>query len=128
MSADRLRLITTDPARVGGQAVIVGTRVPVSVALDCLAAGMSVEQIVAESPTLTAGAVPAAAAYGALLVREELVPSEPVGVRVKLTRTCPARPVRCSSPPDTMSTPWLMKTSKVRPIRRSRLPPLPDDC
>ena len=74
MSADRLRLITTDPAVLGGHAVIVGTCVPVSVVLYCLAAGMSVEQIVLEYPTLTAEAVRAAAAYGALLAREGLVP------------------------------------------------------
>jgi uncharacterized protein (DUF433 family) len=74
MSPDRLGLITTDPAVLSGQAVIVGTRVPVSVVLDCLAAGMSTEQIVAEYPTLTSERVQAAAAYGALLAREELVP------------------------------------------------------
>ncbi len=74
MSPDRLGLITTDPAVLNGQAVIVGTRVPVSVVLDCLAAGMSTEQIVAEYPTLTSEGVQAAAAYGALLAREELVP------------------------------------------------------
>ena len=67
----------TDPAVLNGQAVIAGTRVPVSVVLDCLAAGMSSEQIVAEYPTLTAEGVQAAAAYGALLAREELVPVTP---------------------------------------------------
>ena len=53
MSSDRLGLITTDPAVLSGQAVIAGTRVPVSVVLDCLAAGMSPEDVVAEYPTLT---------------------------------------------------------------------------
>ena len=77
MTSDRLALITTDPAVLNGQAVIAGTRVPVSVVLDCLAAGMSTEQIVAEYPTLTAEGVQAAAAYGALLAREELVPLTP---------------------------------------------------
>ena len=74
MSPDRLALITTDPAVLNGQAVIAGTRVPVSVVLDCLAAGMTSEQIVVEYPTLTQEGVQAAAAYGALLAREELVP------------------------------------------------------
>ena len=77
MSSDRLGLITTDPAVLSGQAVIAGTRVPVSVVLDCLAAGMSAEQIVEEYPTLTSEGVQAAAAYGALLAREELVPLGP---------------------------------------------------
>ena len=53
MSSDPLRLITSDPTVLSGQAVIVGTRMPVSVVLDCLAAGMSAEQIVVEYPTLT---------------------------------------------------------------------------
>ena len=77
MRSDRLGLITTDPALLSGQAVIVDTRVPVSVVLDCLAAGMSPEEIVAEYPTLTSEGVQAAAAYGALLAREELVPLGP---------------------------------------------------
>jgi uncharacterized protein (DUF433 family) len=77
MSADRLALITSDPAVLSGQAVIAGTRVPVSVVLDCLAVGMSAEQIVEEYPTLTAEGVQASAAYGALLAREELVPLGP---------------------------------------------------
>jgi uncharacterized protein (DUF433 family) len=34
-------MISTDPAVMHGQAVITGTRVPVSVILDCLAAGMT---------------------------------------------------------------------------------------
>jgi uncharacterized protein (DUF433 family) len=64
MSSDRLGLVTTDPAVLSGQAVIAGTRVPVSVVLDCLAAGMSPEEVVAEYPTLTLEGVQAAAAYG----------------------------------------------------------------
>ena len=60
-----------------GQAVIAGTRVPVSVVLDCLAAGMTVEEIGAEYPTVGAAGVRAAAAYGAMLAREDLVPLPP---------------------------------------------------
>jgi uncharacterized protein (DUF433 family) len=63
MSSDRLALIASDPAMLSGQAVIDGTRVPVSVVLDCLAAGMRAEQIVEEYPTLTFEGVQAAA-YG----------------------------------------------------------------
>jgi uncharacterized protein DUF433 len=40
MSSDPLRLITSDPTVLSGQAMIVGTRLPVSVVLDCLADGM----------------------------------------------------------------------------------------
>jgi uncharacterized protein (DUF433 family) len=58
-----------------GQAVIAGTRVPVSVILDCLAAGMTAEEITAEYPTVTVAGVRAAAAYGAALARDELLPA-----------------------------------------------------
>jgi uncharacterized protein (DUF433 family) len=42
----------------------------VSVVLDCLVAGMSEQDILAEYPTLTVEGVRAAAAYGAALARE----------------------------------------------------------
>lgn len=74
MTTDQLDVISTDPRVMHGQAVIAGTRVPVSVILDCLAAGMTAEEIVAEYPTVTAAGVRAAAAYGAVLAREELLP------------------------------------------------------
>jgi uncharacterized protein (DUF433 family) len=74
VTSEQLRMISTDPAVMHGQAVITGTRVPVSVILDCLAAGMTPEQITAEYPTVTETGVRAAAAYGAALAREELLP------------------------------------------------------
>lgn len=77
VTAQQWELISTDPAVMGGQAVLAGTRVPVSVILDCLAAGMTDEQIVAEYPTPTVAGVHAAAAYGAALAREELLPLPP---------------------------------------------------
>ncbi len=67
-------LIAVDPDIVGGQARVRGTRVPVSVILDCLAAGMSEDAIVSQYPSLTTEAVRAAAAYGAALAREEILP------------------------------------------------------
>jgi uncharacterized protein (DUF433 family) len=77
VTAEQLELISTDPQVRHGQAVLAGTRVPVSVILDCLAAGMTVEEIVAEYPVVTAAGVRAAAAYGAALAREELLPLPP---------------------------------------------------
>ncbi len=74
VTADQLEMISTDPQVMHGQAVITGTRVPVSVILDCLAAGMTAEEITAEYPTVAVAGVRAAAAYGAALVREELLP------------------------------------------------------
>ena len=67
MTADRLEMISADPRVMHGQAVIAGTRVPVSAVLDCLAAGMTAEEITAEYPTVTVPTVRAAAAYGAPL-------------------------------------------------------------
>lgn len=73
VTAGQLEMISTDPLVMHGQAVIAGTRVPVSVILDCLAAGMTAEEITVEYPTVTVAGVRAAAAYGAALAREELL-------------------------------------------------------
>ena len=57
MTADQLEMISTNPGVMHGQAVIAGTRVPVSVILDCLAAGMTAEEITTEYPTVTVAGV-----------------------------------------------------------------------
>jgi uncharacterized protein (DUF433 family) len=46
----------------------------VSVVLDCVAAGMTEDEIVAEYPSATVAGLRAVAAYGASLAREELIP------------------------------------------------------
>jgi uncharacterized protein (DUF433 family) len=74
VTAEQLEMISSDPQVMHGQAVIAGTRVPVSVILDCLAAGMNADEITAEYPSVTTAGVRAAAAYGAALAREELLP------------------------------------------------------
>jgi uncharacterized protein (DUF433 family) len=79
MTREQLDLIVTDPKVLHGQARIAGTRVPVSVVLDCLAAGMPEAEIVAEYPSLTVEGIRAAAAYGAALAREDLLPLDPTG-------------------------------------------------
>jgi uncharacterized protein (DUF433 family) len=66
--------LSVDPHVCHGQACIVGTRIMVSILLDCLAAGMSETEIIGEYPSLTAEDVRAAAAYGAALAREEVLP------------------------------------------------------
>jgi len=68
----RLR-VSTDPAVCHGQACIRGTRIPVSVVLDNLAAGLLPQQIVDSYPSLTLEDVSAAVAYGAELARERIV-------------------------------------------------------
>jgi uncharacterized protein (DUF433 family) len=67
-------MISSDPQVMHGQAVIAGTRVPVSVILDSLAAGMTTDDITREYPSVSAAGVRAAAAYGAALAREDLLP------------------------------------------------------
>jgi uncharacterized protein (DUF433 family) len=67
--------IHSDPAVCHGKPCIRGTRVLVSVVLDNLAAGLTIEEIVQEYPPLTSQDVQAAFAYAADLAREEeLVP------------------------------------------------------
>jgi uncharacterized protein (DUF433 family) len=61
---EQLAQITSDPLILHGQARVAGTRVPVSVVLDCLAAGMSEAEILAEYPSLTPARIRAAVAYG----------------------------------------------------------------
>jgi uncharacterized protein (DUF433 family) len=74
VTSEQMAMISADLAVMHGQAVIAGARVPVSVILDWIAAGMTTEQIAAEYPTVIAAGVRAAAAYGAALAREELLP------------------------------------------------------
>ena len=65
--------ISIDPAVCHGQACIKGTRIPVAVVLDNLAAGLSAEEIVASYPPLRVEDVRAATAYAAELARERIV-------------------------------------------------------
>lgn len=51
-----------------------GTRVPVSVVLDNLAAGATAEELHRDYPTLPKEAIPAALAYAAELARDRIVP------------------------------------------------------
>jgi uncharacterized protein (DUF433 family) len=63
--------IVRDPAICHGQAVVAGTRVPVSVVLDALAGGLTEAEIITEYPTLDVDGIRAAAADGAELARDE---------------------------------------------------------
>lgn len=65
--------ITSTAGICHGQAVIHGTRIPVSVVLDNLAAGLTDTELIAEYPTLTSAGILAALAYAAILAREEIV-------------------------------------------------------
>ena len=66
--------ISVDQNICHGQACISGTRVMVSVILDNLAAGLTVEEIVESYPSVTDDAVEAALHYAAELAKERVVP------------------------------------------------------
>jgi uncharacterized protein (DUF433 family) len=67
-----LSLVAIDPDVCHGQARIKGTRIPVSVILDNLAAGVPEQEILAEYSTLTPEAIRASIAYAAELACEEV--------------------------------------------------------
>ena len=66
--------ITVDPTVHHGKACIKGTRIPVSIVLDNLAAGLEENEIIQSYPSLDSNAIHAAIAYAAELAREEVVP------------------------------------------------------
>ena len=63
--------ISVDPNVMHGVACITGTRIPVSLVLDNLAAAVPVERLLTEYPSLTTDAIASALAYAAELAREE---------------------------------------------------------
>ena len=71
--------ISVDPGICHGKVCIKGTRIMVSVVLDNLATGESVEAILRSYPTLKADDIQAALAYAADLARDRVV-SIPAGV------------------------------------------------
>ncbi|MBI3798279.1 MAG: DUF433 domain-containing protein [Deltaproteobacteria bacterium] len=63
------KLIQSNPAIMMGKPVIAGTRITVELILEKLAAGETIEQILAAHPRLTKKAVLAALAYAAEAMR-----------------------------------------------------------
>jgi len=68
-----LQRISINPNVCFGKPCIRGTRIWVSLILDFLANGMSIEEILGEYPQLTEEDVRAAIAYGAEMARERYV-------------------------------------------------------
>jgi uncharacterized protein (DUF433 family) len=68
-----LKRITVDPNVCFGKPCIRGTRIWVSLILDFLANGMTIEEIIAEYPHLQKEDIYAAIAYGAEMSRERYV-------------------------------------------------------
>lgn len=66
--------IVATPDTLHGWPRFRGTRIPVSLVLDNLAAGVSAEDLHAEFQTLPPEAIPAALAYAAELARDRIVP------------------------------------------------------
>jgi uncharacterized protein (DUF433 family) len=65
--------ISVDPNICHGQAVIKGTRIPVFVIMDNLAAWVSPQEILKSYPTLNMEGIRAAMIYAAELTRERVV-------------------------------------------------------
>ena len=72
MKIDWRHYISVDPNICHGQACIAGTRVMVTVILDNLAAGLTVEQIAESYPSVSADAVRATLHYAAELAKERV--------------------------------------------------------
>lgn len=66
-------LITVDPGIMHGAPCFRGTRIPVTVVLDNLAAGISETQLFDNYPTLPREAVAASLAYAADLARDRVL-------------------------------------------------------
>lgn len=66
--------IASNPKICGGEPCIKGTRVPVHLVLDHLAAGDSFDDILKAYPQLSRPAVQEAVEYASLAVREEILP------------------------------------------------------
>ncbi len=71
--------IIADRAVMHGAVCFRGTRIPVSVVLDNLAAGATAQRILEQYPSLTSEHITAAMSYAAELARERVisVPTEP---------------------------------------------------
>lgn len=70
---DLLSRISVDPRICGGKPCVRGTRIWVSLLLDFLASGSSMEEILAQYPQLERNDILAAIAYGAEMSRERFV-------------------------------------------------------
>ena len=68
-----LKHISVDPNICFGKPCIRGTRIWISLILDFLASGMTIDELLKEYPQLTEESVRAAIAYGAEMSRERYV-------------------------------------------------------
>lgn len=64
--------ITSDPAILGGEAFITGTRIPISLLLSHLASGMNIDEIACEYDLIKEN-IYAALAYAAKRIEEDTI-------------------------------------------------------
>jgi len=69
----RKKIIQSDPSVMMGKPVIAGTRVPVEIILEKLAAGETIEQILEAHPRLTREGIRAALSFAAEVLRADVV-------------------------------------------------------
>jgi uncharacterized protein (DUF433 family) len=69
-----LARITVDHRIMGGVPCVAGTRIPVATVMGLVANGLTIEEIVAEYPQLTAADVQACLGYAARAVDERELP------------------------------------------------------
>jgi len=69
----REELIQADPSIMMGKPVVAGTRITVELILEKLAAGETIEQMLAAHPRLTREAIQAALAFAARALRADIV-------------------------------------------------------
>ena len=80
------KLITQNPAILGGKPIIVGTRMSVEVILEFLAGGMEIKEMLKEYPYLTKKQIQAAIRYAAGKVGDRGISKEELQ-NVKLRAT-----------------------------------------
>ena len=66
--------ITSDPEICHGKTCIKGTRIMVSIILDNLSEGMSIEEVLLQHPSLDKEDILAAINYAAELTKERIIP------------------------------------------------------
>lgn len=74
-----LQLIQSDPKIMMGKPVIAGTRITVELILEKLAAGETIEQLLAAHPRLSQRAIFAALAFAAQALKADVVYPVPAG-------------------------------------------------
>jgi uncharacterized protein (DUF433 family) len=70
---DYRELVVSDPGVMMGKPVIAGTRITVELILEKLAAGETVEQVLAAHPRLNEDAIRAALAFAANALRADVI-------------------------------------------------------